>query len=332
MSIALILTHSRDDCAPMVMEHFPKMGIDFERFNTDEFQLVVKLVLDLDSRGNFRGSYRFPKRKVNFEDVGVVWNRRIHEPRLGNELDQEPELKEWMTDESLWAMNISFTLFDAPVVNPLEQNERLKFNKWLQMKRAAELGLEIPDSRLTNETEAIREFWEITDHEMIFKKIRKGLFKMKDGRVLLVHTSKITEDKFNDEGLTRMRFCPMFLERHIPKKYDIRSVIVGERVFSVAIHSQHIPEGVVDYRTAAVHGKLNDMRHEQIELGKDIDNKLTAFTKSFGLAFSVIDLIETPEGRLVFLEDNPNGQWGWLEHKTKAPISLAFAEYLASLM
>ncbi|MBI2628073.1 MAG: hypothetical protein HYW71_01390 [Candidatus Niyogibacteria bacterium] len=122
----------------------------------------------------------------------------------------------------------------------------------------------------------------------------------------------------------------MFFQQHIPKKYDVRSVVVGEKVFSIAINSQHLSEGVVDYRKAAVLGKLEQIKHEFIDLGKIINKMLIQFTRSFGLVFGVIDLIVTPDDRIVFLEDNPNGQWGWLEQKTRAPVSLAFAEYLST--
>ena len=49
----------------------------------------------------------------------------------------------------------------------------------------------------------------------------------------------------------------------------------------------------------------------------------------FGLRYGAIDLIVTPEGRIVFLELNPTGQYLWIEQATGLPISLALAELLA---
>jgi len=285
----------------------------------------------LDKTGHFQGKYIFPDRILPFEEIGAVWNRRVHEPDLGSELDSDPELKNWMKEETIWALNISFMMFNCPVVNPWEINERLRFNKIVQMQRAASLGIEIPSTCITNELNEIESFWNETRKEMIFKKIRRALFHFSDGRKMLVHTSKIPPEKFTPENLQRMRFCPMFFQAHISKKYDVRSVVVGEKVFSTAIHSQSVPEGKTDYRTAAVLGKLMEMKHEAIDLGEDVNKKLAAYTKSFGLSFSVIDLILTPDDGLVFLEDNPNGQWAWLEHITGAPISLAFSDYLVRL-
>ena len=331
MKKILILTHARDDCADLVTSHLDRLNAEYIRFNTEEFQTKVKFVVDLSSDGILNAAYMSPDWELNFDDIGVVWNRRVHDPDLGDELDYNPELKEWMQDETTWGLSNSFTLINAPIVNPWEDNERLKFNKWIQMRRAAELGFEIPASRMTNNRESIREFWETTKHEMIFKKIRKGLFKFEGEKTLIVHTSKIPEEKFDDQALDRMRFCPMFFQEHIPKKYDVRSIVVGCDVFSVTIDSQSVPEGVVDFRTAAVLGKLREMKHEVIDLGPDVNSKLVQFTRSFGLSFSAIDLIITPDNRIVFLEDNPNGQWGWLEHLTNVPISQAFAEYLIKL-
>ena len=113
-------------------------------------------------------------------------------------------------------------------------------------------------------------------------------------------------------------------------RYDVRSIVVGDEVFSFAIHSQETKWGETDFRTAAVLGEK--LRHEAIDLGTEVNNALVAYTKSFGLALGAIDLIITKDDRVIFLEDNPNGQWGWLEETTGVSISMAFARYLAERM
>ena len=40
------------------------------------------------------------------------------------------------------------------------------------------------------------------------------------------------------------------------------------------------------------------------------------------------DFIVTPEGRHVFLESNPRGQYLWIEHYTSMPITEAIADAL----
>jgi glutathione synthase/RimK-type ligase-like ATP-grasp enzyme len=304
------------------------MNADFVRFNTERFHTEVKLTLTLDKRGRSEGSFFFPHRRVDISDVGIVWNRRVHQPELPDVFQDEPELQEWMLEETKWAFSIAITMLNCPVVNPWEDNERLKFNKMLQMRRAAELGFEIPASILTDEPDDIRQFWSDGGGEIIMKKIRKGLIHLKSGKRVLFHTSRIPPEAQTEAALERLRFTPNLMQTHIPKKYDIRSVVVGDQVFSVAIHSQELPEGKVDYRTAGLLGKLAQMKHEIIDLGREANERMVRFSRSFGLTFGAFDFIQTPDDRLVFLEDNPNGQWAWLEHVTSVKISEAIAQLL----
>ena len=49
-----------------------------------------------------------------------------------------------------------------------------------------------------------------------------------------------------------------------------------------------------------------------------------------GLAYATVDFVITSEGRWVFLEANPGGNYGWLEASTELPISAALADLLAA--
>ena len=49
---------------------------------------------------------------------------------------------------------------------------------------------------------------------------------------------------------------------------------------------------------------------------------------ALGLNFGCIDLIVRPDGDVVFLECNPNGQWLWIELTTGQKISEAIASFL----
>jgi glutathione synthase/RimK-type ligase-like ATP-grasp enzyme len=50
----------------------------------------------------------------------------------------------------------------------------------------------------------------------------------------------------------------------------------------------------------------------------------------FGLNYGALDLILTPDGRHVFLEVNPVGEFFWLERCPGLPISKAIADILLS--
>jgi hypothetical protein len=59
-----------------------------------------------------------------------------------------------------------------------------------------------------------------------------------------------------------------------------------------------------------------------------LEERCLALPKSFGLRFSAIDLVVRPDREVVFLELNPNGQWGWIEEVTGLPIIHAIADLL----
>jgi glutathione synthase/RimK-type ligase-like ATP-grasp enzyme len=49
-----------------------------------------------------------------------------------------------------------------------------------------------------------------------------------------------------------------------------------------------------------------------------------------GLCYGAIDMVLTPDGRYVFLEINPNGQYLWIEEAAGLPISDAICDLLMS--
>lgn len=63
-------------------------------------------------------------------------------------------------------------------------------------------------------------------------------------------------------------------------------------------------------------------------LPSDVGAKLIALARRLGLVFGAADFIVTPDGRHVFLEINPAGEWGMLERDLSLPISEAIADEL----
>ncbi len=50
--------------------------------------------------------------------------------------------------------------------------------------------------------------------------------------------------------------------------------------------------------------------------------------QSLGLVYGAVDLRRAPDGREVFLEINPAGEWLFVEERTRQPITKALAEVL----
>lgn len=89
--------------------------------------------------------------------------------------------------------------------------------------------------------------------------------------------------------------------------------MIGEKVFAAKIHSQEEERTRVDFRDFTA-----DVRYEAAELPPEVERRCLQFVHSYSLRFGALDLIVTPEGRYVFLENNPVGQFLFVEELVPA--------------
>ena len=70
------------------------------------------------------------------------------------------------------------------------------------------------------------------------------------------------------------------------------------------------------------------MEWTKATLPADVKRRVFQLLERLGLVSGALDFIVTPDGRHVFLEVNPAGEWGWLERDLGYDISGAFARAL----
>ncbi|MGH2544292.1 MAG: RimK-like protein, partial [Ardenticatenaceae bacterium] len=117
--------------------------------------------------------------------------------------------------------------------------------------------------------------------------------------------------------------APLFAQRVLHPKTDIRVTLVGDDLFPVRILSRGA--GVAgDWRLAP----RADLEYQDLLLDDDTANRCRQLARRLGLSFAAIDLIETADG-IFFVEVNPTGEWGWLSTAAR-PIDRAIASWLAS--
>jgi glutathione synthase/RimK-type ligase-like ATP-grasp enzyme len=190
-----------------------------------------------------------------------------------------------------------------------------------QLQLASSLRLTIPRTVITNDPERVRSAFREFG-EMIIKPTRSGHF-VKDGADYSIYTSRILEEHLDD--LENARWSPSIYQAHVPKKFDIRVTVVGDRCFSAAIDSPSDPEARVDWRRTT----NPQLPHYPHNLPRRLELQLLKLMRTLGLTFGAIDLVETPSGDYVFLEVNPSGQWLWIDDLLNLGISDAVAEWLS---
>ena len=70
------------------------------------------------------------------------------------------------------------------------------------------------------------------------------------------------------------------------------------------------------------------LKHEIIDTPQELASFCKKYLRNLNLNFGCFDFIVTPEDKYIFLECNPNGQWGWIEDECKIPMSEALIDCL----
>ena len=323
MSI-LIVTHSNDnDSVARVAEAIDRKGGHTIRFDTDRYPTDVRLTAYYgasDSGADERLTLTNEEGEFDLREVSAIWHRRLN---FGGHLPAglDGQLRHASLGEARAAahgMLASLKAFRMDHVHHIRHAEQ----KQLQLQVARELGLNIPRTLTTNDPTAVRRFAENCEGGIVTKMLSS--FAIYDeGKELVVFTNPVKPEDLAD--LSGLSLCPATFQELLPKSLEIRVTVVGQRVMSASIDSQVSARAAYDWRRDGVR-MVQDWRPYQLRL--EVEEKILRLMDYFSLNYGTIDIILTPDGRHVFLELNPSGEFFWLEQTPGLPISDAIADLL----
>lgn len=184
-------------------------------------------------------------------------------------------------------------------------------NKLIQLDLARSLDIKIPATIISN----IRPSMEFVG---IYKPIYAKLRVDDNDCLFSVKTTQHCEQVLDS--------IPYIHQSYIPKAFELRITIVGNKFFSCKIDSQQSKDERtrIDWR----HYNLDKIYWTIYQLPSEIESKLLSLMKKMNLNFGCIDMIVTPDEEYVFLEINANGQWLWIEGYTGMKISREIANVI----
>jgi glutathione synthase/RimK-type ligase-like ATP-grasp enzyme len=191
-----------------------------------------------------------------------------------------------------------------------------------QQQIAASAGLPVPYTLVSNDP-AVHAELASQEGQVLCKTF--GYIELETNADLFVYSNLFGADEIAASSKS-IAGCPVFAQKYVPKRYEYRTMVIGERVLTCRIDSQASDKTKVDWR----HYDFDNVAHEACELPGMVNERLRMFMRAAKLKYGAIDLIETPDGEFVFLEVNPSGQWGWIAHYAGLPIPDAVAEMLAN--
>ena len=319
MSI-LIITHSNDnESIARVRETIARKGGHTIRFDTDRYPTDVRLTAYY-APGDERLTLTNEEGEFDLREVTAVWHRRISfGAQLPKTLDKQlrhASLGE--TSAAAHGMLASLKAFRMDHLHHIRHAE----NKQLQLQVARELGLDIPRTLTTNDPGTVRAFADSCENGIVTKMLSS--FAIYDeGKELVVFTNPVKIEELED--LSGLNLCPATFQESLSKSLEIRVTVVGQRVMAAAVDSQVSARATHDWRRDGVR-MLQDWR--PYELPIEVEEKILRLMDHFSLNYGAIDVILTPEGKHVFLELNPCGEFFWLERSPGLPISGAIADLL----
>ncbi|MFL6334565.1 MAG: MvdD family ATP-grasp ribosomal peptide maturase [Pyrinomonadaceae bacterium] len=317
----LIITRSDDnESVSMVARAIERKGGKAIRFDTDRYPTEVRLSAFYGAGDEERLTLTNDEGEFDLREVTAVWHRRLNfGARLPTTLDRQlrhASLTE--TRAAAQGLLASLKAFRMDDVRHIRHAE----NKQLQLQVARELGLDIPRTLTTNDPATVRAFAESCKSGIVTKML-SSFAVYEDGQELVVFTNPVKSEDLAD--LSGLRLCPMTFQEMIPKALELRVTVVGDRIMSASIASQSSERAAHDWRRDGLR-MIQDWR--PYELPREVEEKILCLMDYFVLNYGAIDIIVTPDGRHVFLEVNPVGEFFWLEHYPGLPISDAIADVL----
>lgn len=315
---ALIITSKDDAHADYLIYKANENGLGLRliRINTEEFVSNCEVTF---TGLHFRVRVKDSARSFASEDVKAVWYRRPHEFLRTTE---DPDAWEFIKAQASACLRGLYfcTHESARWINPLPALHRSR-NKLQQLQLANQLGFRVPKTLVSNDPEQVTAFCAAVPN-MCSKSLDEPNFRL-DGEICPIFTRIITPEELA-EHLDAIPMNPTLFQEYIIKQSDIRVTVVGQRMFATEISSQGNELSVDDFRGVSP----RELAHINHILPDSLKEKILAFTQAQGLFYSAMDFALGKDGEYYFLENNPNGQWLWLEQYAGAPISDAILEAL----
>lgn len=298
----LIISQNNEITTTEVIRHLVIMKKKFIRINEDEiFEIrTQKKRIFLQSLNNH----------FFLDEINSVWYRRgrlnfkrLKYTNVSINLDMN-ETQHWLEDY------VRMTLESKKHIN---KESTCHINKLIVLEKAKELGFEVPEYFLAENTD------EVEINQMIVKTIGGNVIldEIKKDSGGFMYTSIVEKHEKNDFFIT-------FFQEKIEKDFEIRTFYLDGKCWSMAIFSQNDKQTEIDFRK---YNNKKPNRNVPYQLPKSIEEKIHLLMQFLDLNCGSIDFIKK-ENKFYFLEINPIGQFLGLSNTCNYQLERKIAEYL----
>lgn len=325
MKQILIITSKKDFHPTSVINLMEKQNIPFFRLNTEA--LMVDYEFSWVHNGNnaiLTIKDKHNGKVLDERDILSVWYRRPMEPdEMPYQVDEQIDKHNKIEAKSFY-IYLMYYLSDIYSIGN-HRFDKYANSKMIQLKLASKLGMKTPCTCFSNTKNSIVGFAD-GYKDVILKPLHSYALWYSAKKTYSLYATKVESKQLHSVPEESFSQTVSFCENYIEKKYEVRVTIMGSHIFTCKIDSQIQSDetGKIDWRQGYDH----NMRQEMITLPSKTEAFCRNYLRTLNLNFGCFDFIVTPEDEYVFLECNPNGQWGWIEDDLGVPMSEAIIDCL----
>lgn len=318
----LFLTDPQDTHAVHLATVLEKRNAKIFWFDYAQFPYDATISLVPAPDGMMHARLRIGEQDIDLHDLTAIWLRRPSKVRLRADLhpDACPDFLHMEAYRFVREMLQSLPCRWVPGTIPALSAANFKGE---QLRLAAELGLEIPPTLMTNSPQDFLDFYCEHEGNIISKNYYYAVTKDATAEMVWAMPTQVVTPRSPGYAAS-VRHCPIIFQAYVPKRLELRVTVVGKQVFACEIQSQVSNRTKHDWRNY----DITHTPHLIHALPAGVRERCVRLVERFGLLYGAIDLVLTPDGHYVFLEINPNGQYLWIEELTGLPISEALCDLL----
>ncbi|MFW6694411.1 ATP-grasp ribosomal peptide maturase [Streptomyces sp. MAR4 CNX-425] len=312
----LVLAGRFDPTCDLVVEELNRRAVPVFRADMAEFPLRLTLAANL-SGDRWDGTLANARRTLDLASVRSVYYRRPARPKFPEEMS--PEARSIAETEARRGFGGLLAALPCRWLSPPGSAADAEY-KPLQLRVAAEAGLDVPRTLITNDPQAARDFADRIGGSVVYKPFFpvRGTVPGR-GQTVAVYTSLVQPQDLPHPDIATTAHL---FQEWVPKAHEVRLTAVGGRIFAAEIHAASAA-GRIDWRS-----DYDSHTYRICEPPPDVAAGVLAMLDRLGLPYGAFDFVVTPEGEWRFLEVNPSGQYGFIEQATGLPITGAICDYL----
>ena len=261
--------------------------------NTDQFTPVI-----LSTSGE----------EVEVPSLDLIWWRRCNQKqRFLSDMEDPAEVEAINNDILSTLLGLCLNEFRGVWIND-PRATTLSENKLIQLKAAQYAGFKVPKTLVTQDPTLVREFYNMMNGKLIVKPV-------KGTNLRPLFSQKVVSEHL--ESNHSLQYSPAIYQEHIEGNQHLRIHCFGDEVIAVSISSKDL-----DWRK-----NLNvPIKVHRIE--ESLETCLRKLLTLLGLRMGVVDCKIRPDGEIIWLEINPQGQFLFVEGIADVPLAEKFAEFL----